>query len=123
RIAKRETAELASALELIETLPPGLYEAIIQDTKPDMPGLEYVDGRYLIRFAPRTIDDILALDDGREDERAFEVVERVSQINQGLYDTFASPVVKALSNEAIAGTQRSMNPVRTQRWMLSDLNP
>ena len=78
-----------------------------------MPGQEYIAGRYLIRFAPRTIDDILALDDGREDERAFEVVERVSQINQGLYDTFASPVVKALSNEPSAKAQRLMNPVRT----------
>ena len=101
-VAKRETAELASALELIDTLPPGLYEAIITDTQPDMPGLEYIDGRYLIQFAPRTIDDILALDDGREDEQAFEVVNRVAQINQGLYDTFASPVVKAMSNEATA---------------------
>ena len=57
-------------------------------------------GRYLIQFAPRTIDDILALDDGREDEQAFEVVNRVSQINQGIYDTFVSPIVKAMSNEA-----------------------
>src|SRR3954451_10882025 len=121
--ARRETSELASALELIDTLPPGLYEALIEDTRPDMPGQEYIAGRYLIRFAPRTIDDILALDDGREDERAFEVVERVSQINQGLYDKFASPVVKAMSNEPSAKAQRLMNPVRAQRWMLSDLNP
>ena len=37
-VAKRETSELASALELIDTLPPGLYEAIIEDTRPEMPG-------------------------------------------------------------------------------------
>ena len=122
-IAKRETTELASALELIETLPPGLYEAIITDTHPEMPGLEYIDGRYLIQFAPRTIDDILALDDGRQDEQAFEVVNRVSQINQGLYDTFASPIVKAMSNEATARTLRETNPARLERWFFSDLNP
>ena len=91
-VAKKETHELASALELIDTLPPGLYEAVITDTHPEMPGLELVEGRYLIQFQPRTIDDILKLDDGRGDERAFEVVNRVSQINQGLYDTFLSPV-------------------------------
>jgi pimeloyl-ACP methyl ester carboxylesterase len=78
-VAQRETSELAGALELIDTLPPGLYEALIQDTTPDMPGLEYVDGRYLIQFVPRGIDDILALDDGRGDERAFEVANRVSR--------------------------------------------
>src|SRR6266403_900970 len=122
-VAKRETTELAGALDLIDILPPRLYEAIIQDTKPDMPGLEYVGGRYLIQFAPRTIDDILKLDDGRKDEHAFEVVNRVSQINQGLYDTFASPIVKAMSSEATARVLRDTNPARLERWFLSDLNP
>ena len=83
-VAKRETSELASALELIDTLPPGLYEAIIEDTRPDMPGLEYVDGPlpHPVRRRARSTD-ILALDDGREDERAFEVVERVSRDQPG----------------------------------------
>ncbi|HOM14288.1 MAG TPA: TerB family tellurite resistance protein [Rubrivivax sp.] len=122
-IAQRETAELASALELIDTLPPGLYEAQIQDTTPDMPGLEYVEGRYLIQFAPRSIDDILALDDGRGDERAFEVAHRVSQINQQLYDRFASPVVKAMSSEPLARALREANPARLERWLFSGRNP
>ena len=47
----------------------------------------------------------------------------MSQINQGIYDTFVSPCVKAMSSEATAVMQRLMNPVRLQRWMLSDLNP
>jgi pimeloyl-ACP methyl ester carboxylesterase len=122
-VAKKETEQLTGALELIDTLPPGLYEAIITDTTPDMPGLEYVQGRYLIQFQPRTIDDILKLDDGRGDERAFEVVNRVSQINQGLYETFMSPLVKATSNEAMARLMRDANPARVERWAFSDLNP
>src|SRR5688500_4574362 len=61
RVANRETAELAGALELIDTLPPGLYEALITDTSPDMPGLEYVQGRYLIQFKARSLDDLRAL--------------------------------------------------------------
>jgi len=122
-VARKETSELASALDLIETLPPGLYEAVIQDTQPDMPGMEYVEGRYLIQFAPRRIEDILALDDGRKDEQAFEVVERVSRINQGLYDQFVSPIVKAFSNQATASALRVMNPVRMERLLFSDLNP
>lgn len=122
-VAKRETSELASALDLIETLPPGLYEAVIQDTHPDMPGLAYVEGRYLIQFVPRTIEDILALDDGRKDEQAFEVVERVSEINQQLYDTFASPLLKAVSSAAGAELARAANPSRAERWALSNLNP
>jgi hypothetical protein len=122
-VAKRETAELASALELIDTLPPGLYEALIQDTTPDMPGLQYVEGRYLIQFAPRSIDDILALDDGRGDERAFEVAHRVSQINQQLYDRFASPLLQAMSSEPVARALRETNPARAERWLFCDRNP
>ena len=122
-VAKRETAELASALDLIETLPPGLYEAVIEDTRPETPGLELVAGRYLIKFVPRTIDDILALDDGRDDEQAFEVVKRVSEINQGLYDTFASPLVRSMSSEAAARAIRALNPARLERTLFSDLNP
>ena len=122
-VVRRETSELASALDMIETLPPGLYEARVEDTRPDMPGLELVTGRYLIKFAPRTIDDILALDDGRDDERPFEVVKRVSEVNQGLYDTFASPLVRSVSNEWTAAAIRALNPARLDRAFFSDLNP
>lgn len=122
-VARKETDKLVGTLELIDTLPPGLYEAIIEDTHPEMPGREYVQGRYLVRFAPRTLDDILALDDGRDDEEAFEVVKRVAVANQGLYDTFASPVVKSLSNEITAEASRNFNPARAERWWFSDANP
>jgi pimeloyl-ACP methyl ester carboxylesterase len=122
-VAKKQTHELASTLELIDALPPGLYEAVITDTTPEMPGLEHVEGRYLIQFQPRTLDDILKLDDGRGDERAFEVVKRVSEINQGLYDSFASPLVKAMSNPVAARLMRDANPARMERWAFSDMNP
>jgi pimeloyl-ACP methyl ester carboxylesterase len=123
KVADREHAEIISAIDLIDVLPPGLYEAIVEDTRPDMPSLELVEGRYLIKFEPRTIEDILALGDGREHERAFEVVKRVSEINQSLYDTFLSPVVKAMSNEVTAQWLRLLVPERLQRYLLSDLNP
>lgn len=122
-VASRETDELVSALELIETLPPGLYEAVVEDVHREMPGIEFVKGRYLIRFVPRTIEDILALDDGREDEKAFETVARVAEINQSLYDRFLSPAVRAFSSEASAGALRALNPARLERIALSDLNP
>jgi pimeloyl-ACP methyl ester carboxylesterase len=123
KVAQKETAELVDTLDLIDILPPGLYEAIIEDKNPDTPNAELVGGRFLIRFEPRTVQDILALDDGREDERAFEVVKRVAEINQGLYDTFVSPVVKAMSNETMAEWLRVTNPTRLERYVLSDLNP
>ena len=122
-IAKKEDSKLINALDLIETLPFGLYEAVIEDTHPDLPGLDFVAGRYLIRFETREVDDIVQLGGGRDDERAFEVVKRVSEINQGIYDTFASPWVKACANPWMAAWVRQKNPARAERWMLSDLNP
>jgi len=80
KVADREHTQLISAIDLIDILPPRLHEAIIEDTRPDMSNLELIEGRYLIKFEPRTLDDILALDDGREDEPAFQVVKRVAEI-------------------------------------------
>lgn len=122
-VANREHSELASALDLIDVLPPGLYEAIITDTHPDMPGLAYADGRYVTRFEPRDVSDILALGDGRGGERAFEVVRRVSQINQSIYDSFISPWVKAFSSETSASMWRNLNSARLERHLFSDTNP
>ncbi|ANQ84725.1 3-hydroxyalkanoate synthetase [Azoarcus olearius] len=122
-VAQKQTNKLVGALELIDILPPGLYEAVIEDTHPEMPGREYVQGRFHVRFEPRSIDDILALDDGREDERAFEVVKRVALVNQGLYDTFVSPWVRLFSSELMAETFRNLNPARFERLWFSDANP
>ena len=88
-----------------------------------MPHLELIEGRYLIKFEMRTIDDILALGDGREHERAFKVVKRVSEVNQSLYDTFLSPLVQAMSNEMTAQWSRMLQQDRLQRYMISDMNP
>lgn len=121
-VANREHSELVSALDLIDVLPPGLYEAIITDIHPDLPGLEYAEGRYVIKFVPREVADILALGDGREGERPFELVRHVAQINQKVYDTCVSPVVQACSNETTATVLRNLNPARLERQLFSDSN-
>jgi len=122
-IANREHSEFASALDLIDVLPPGLYEAIIRDTTPDMPGLQGGDDRHVIRFEPRDVSDILALGNGREGERPFELVRHISEMNQKMYDKFVSPLVQMFSNETTATLMRNVNPARSDRLMFSDSNP
>ncbi|MBL8351299.1 MAG: DUF3141 domain-containing protein [Burkholderiaceae bacterium] len=122
-VAKKETAEITNTLDLIEMLPPGLYELVIEDTQPGMANLDLVEGRYVSVFKPREVSDILALDDGRDDEQAFEAVKRVAEIGQAIYDQMLSPAVKAMSNETVAQVTRAMTPARMERWMVSDLNP
>ncbi|WP_233272634.1 DUF3141 domain-containing protein [Paraburkholderia acidisoli] len=122
-VANKEHTELFSALDLIDVLPPGLYEAKISDTTPHAARLEALEGRYEIHFERRTIDDILALDDGRDDEQPFEVVRRFAENNQRLYDLFVSPFVRASSNAFTAHAIREANPSRVERSVLSDANP
>lgn len=121
-VANREHSEFVSALDLIDVLPPGLYEAIITDTTPETPGIT-IDDRHVIRFEPRQISDILALGDGRKGEQAFEVVRHVAQVNQAMYDRMMSPVVQMFSNEMSATLLRNLNPSRLERTMFSDSNP
>jgi hypothetical protein len=82
-----------------------------------------VPDRYVTRFERRSIADIAALCGDREGERPFEVVRRVSEINAGLYEQLAAPVVQQLANEGTAELLRQFHPLRFQRWALSDLNP
>ena len=90
---------MVNAIDLIEVLPPGLYEMILEEDDRGRRRRSPA-GQYLVRFEGRTIDDILALGDGREHEQAFETAARISEINEGLYDTFVSPWVRLWSNEA-----------------------
>ncbi|MET3107801.1 pimeloyl-ACP methyl ester carboxylesterase [Oxalobacteraceae bacterium GrIS 2.11] len=122
-VANREHSEFVSALDLIDVLPPGLYEAIITDTTPDMPGLSHIDDRHVIRFEPREVKDILALGDGREGEQAFELVRHVAEINQSAYDKFVSPFVQMFANEISANLMRNLNNSRLERSLFSDANP
>ncbi|HKT98710.1 MAG TPA: DUF3141 domain-containing protein [Paraburkholderia sp.] len=122
-VANKEHTELFSALDLIDVLPPGLYEAKITDSTPEAARLEALEGRYQIRFERRTIDDILALDDGRDDEQPFEVVRRFAENNQRLYDLYVSPFVRASSNALSAHLLREAHPSRVERSLFSDANP
>jgi pimeloyl-ACP methyl ester carboxylesterase len=122
-VANKEHTELFSALDLIDVLPPGLYEAKITDSTPEAGRLEALEGRYEIRFELRTIDDILALDDGRDDEQPFEVVRRFAENNQRIYDLLVSPFVRASSNALSAHVLRESHPSRVERSVISDANP
>ena len=50
-------------------------------------------------------------------------VERVSEINQGLYRTLVAPAVRASVTEPVAEAMRAMHPNRLRFAMYSDANP
>ncbi|WP_291299372.1 DUF3141 domain-containing protein [Elioraea sp.] len=124
KVATREHAELASCMEMIDLLPPGLYEAVITEVDDGTVHPELIHGRYLFRLEARSLDDIRALgNNDAEDTQRFATVARVSEINHGLYAAFARPAVQAIAGLRSADMARQTHPNRLRFAMFSDQNP
>jgi len=124
KVAAKEHRELVSCMEMIEATPPGLYEAVISDLSEDTANRELVDGKYLFRLEPRTLDDIRAFGvNSPEDDKRFAAVARLSEINLGLYRTFAEPWLRASVTEPTAEAMRVLHPNRLRFELFSDRNP
>src|SRR5204862_6551894 len=65
-VAKKQHDEFSSNIDLIDTLPPGLYEAELVPKDQRERGADLVAVDYLVRFEARTLHDIRAL--GGNDE-------------------------------------------------------
>ncbi|MGX1306706.1 pimeloyl-ACP methyl ester carboxylesterase [Amorphus suaedae] len=118
KVARREHAQIASTIEMIEALAPGLYEMQIVDKEGDGP-----TARFTVAFQSRTIADVAAHDDGREDEAEFATVARLSTLAEEAYDITARPLVKAMVTPASAEAMFRAHPLRRRRRLLSDRNP
>ena len=124
KVATKEHAEFASCMEMIDLLPPGLYEAVITEVDDNTVHADLVHGKYLFRLEARSLDDIRALGgNSEEDNKRFAAAARVSEVNHGLYRTFAQPAVQALSNSQSADLMRQLNPSRLRFAAFSDRNP
>ncbi len=124
KVGRKEHDQLAHNMDLIDVLPPGLYEATLRKKTETDAGADLAHGDYIVTFERRTLDDIRALGDaGGADDRAFEAVARVSAIGQGLYNTFVAPAVRATITDAGAEVLRQLHPGRLQYTLFSDNNP
>ncbi len=124
KVAKKEHREFVSCMEMIEVAPPGLYEAVITEVSDDVENRDLIEGKYLFRLEPRTLDDIRAFGvNSPEDEKRFAAVARISEINLGLYRAFAQPVVRAMASAQTAEAMRSLHPNRMRFAVFSDRNP
>ncbi|MCL2474455.1 MAG: DUF3141 domain-containing protein [Alphaproteobacteria bacterium] len=122
-VSTKEHEKFMSNLNLIESLPPGLYEAVVitKDDSTEHAGL--ASGDYVIRFEERKLDDIRAIGgNSEEDDRCFYAVKRVSESMLGLYETYVSPWVRACSNSDTAEVVRNLHPIRVRYKMFSDEN-
>ena len=99
--------------QTIEALAPGLYELMIAGHKGD----------YEVSFEARTVEDILKLDDGREEEVEFAAVARLSEWATKTYELTMRPAIKAMMTPNMAEALVAMHPIRQRRYIFSNQNP
>ncbi|MGO4677971.1 DUF3141 domain-containing protein [Bosea sp. 2YAB26] len=123
-VARKEHDEFASNIDIIDVLPPGLYEATFEpkaeaDANPDL-----VTGDWVMRCEARTLDDIRALGgNDLDDERRFATAARVSETNLSLYRALVQPWIKAAANPIAAEAMRNLHPLRLQYELFGSRNP
>ncbi len=124
KVGAKEDEEFVQLMDVIDCLPPGLHEMLIEPRPADVPTAGFVTGDWTARFEPRTLDDLRAL--GRnspDDDRAFAAAARLSERNLAMYRTFVQPFVHAVVNEQGAEWIRKLNPLRLSYTMFADTNP
>src|SRR6266699_5128341 len=123
-VAKKEHSEFSSNIDLIDVLPPGLYEATFEAKSADTANPDMASGQWIMRCEQRSLDDIRAMGgNSLEDQRRFAAAARVSEINLSLYRTFVQPWVRAMVPPAAAEAMRRMHPLRLQYELFADANP
>ena len=125
-IARKEHDQLVTSLDVIESLPPGLYEMKLEAKagKEAMRWEELEPGDYTVHYEHRKMADILALNpEGREEEALFSTIAQVSELNATLYKTMVRPWVKLIATRPVGDAIGKMHPLRMQRQMFSDSFP
>jgi pimeloyl-ACP methyl ester carboxylesterase len=124
KVATKEHGEFVSCMELIDAMPPGLYEAVITEVDEHTIHPDLVQGKYLFRLEARTLNHIRTLGtNDASDELRFATVARLSEINKGLYETLIAPTVRMAVTEQAAEASRAAHPNRLRFAMFSDQNP
>ena len=125
-IARKEHDQLVTSLDVIESLPPGLYEMKLQAKA----GLEtqrwdqLEPGDYTVHYEHRTMGDILALNpEGRDEEQLFSTIAQVSELNANFYKTWIRPWVKMLATREVGDAIGKQHALRVQRELISDTLP
>ena len=125
-VARKEHDQLVTSLDVIENLPPGLYEMKLE-AKAGLEALRWEQlepGDYTVHYEHRTMDDIRALNpEGREEEAMFSTISKLSELNASFYKTWLRPWVKLTATRQMADALGALNPMRLQRQLFSDSFP
>ncbi len=125
-IARKEHDQLVNSLDVLESLPPGLYEMKLEHKagKEALRWDELEPGDYTVHYEHRTVADIVALNpEGRDDESILATAAKFSELGAGIYKTWMRPWVRAFSSRPFADALGALHPLRLQRSLLTDESP
>ncbi|MEI2417974.1 DUF3141 domain-containing protein [Orrella sp. JC864] len=123
-VARKEHQEFTGNIDMIDVLPPGIYEAEISEKTPDTPNADLAYGDYVLHFGRRRLDDVRKIvQQIPEDDRRFAAVKRIGKINLGLYRTFVQPWVRQAVTPPVAEFMQRAHPLRLSYEMFSDRSP
>lgn len=124
KVGTKQDEEFVQLMNVIDCLPPGLYEMAISPNPSGLLPGGFATGDWFARFEMRTLDDIRALGrNSQQDDRAFAAVAKLSEINLALYRTWVQPMVRALATQPMADLARALNPLRLSYTLFADSNP
>ena len=122
-VAAKEHAQFMNYVELIDSMPPGLYEIVIAQKPGATAGAGDISS-YDLSIEERGLEDIRALGcNSLEDEREFAAVARVSELTNAFYQNYLQPWVKAMTSPQLAIATRELNPLHLRYSIFSDQNP
>jgi hypothetical protein len=125
-VARKEHDQLVTSLDIIESLPPGLYEMKLKAKSGEEPlrWEELEPGRYTVHYEHRTMADIAALNpEGREEEAMFSTIAKMSESNAKFYKTWIRPWLKLTVTRPVADAIGKLHSMRMQRQLFSDTLP
>jgi hypothetical protein len=125
-VARKEHDQIVNSLDVVENLPPGLYEMKLR-SKDGLIALRWEDlepGNYTVHYEHRTMDDLRAINpEGRDEEQLFSTVAKLSEVNTAAYKTWLRPWMQAMGQRPVADALGQLNPLRWTRQMFADGNP
>jgi len=127
-IARKEHDQIVTSMDVINHLPPGLYEMNVQLKDGSTPARwdDLEPGSYTVQFLHRTMDDLRAINpEGREEEQLFATVAQVSEQGLQAYRSGVQPWLKAMQPmlRAWGDAALAWHPLRLQRSVFSDDHP
>ncbi|MDE1179066.1 DUF3141 domain-containing protein [Paraburkholderia sp.] len=121
---RKEHREFISNIDLIDLLPPGLYEAQMGDKTAATEHSELVEGDHVLSIARRTIDDVRTIvTPDADSDRRFATAAWLSNVNLGLYRSFLQPWVRACVTPNASYAMTMLHPLRVSYETWSDRHP